>query len=252
MKASLLVGYLYFAGAMLGQHAFTPADVENGARLYRGNCVNCHGLDGDFIPGVNFSQRKFLRAVSDDDVAHVIINGIPGAGMPSHTFTMQQAELVVAYIRSLADTAGHYSAGSGDATRGKALVEGKGQCLTCHRISGNGSRFGPDLSDIGVIRRAGEIDQSLLDPNADIAPTNRYFRVTTKRGATFTGRLLNEDTFTLQFMDAQERLLSFQRSDLREYSYIAKSSMPSYKDKLNSQEVADVVSYLVSLKGLDK
>jgi len=25
--------------------------------------------------------------------------------------------------------------------------------------------------------------------------------------------------------------------------------MPSYKDKLNAQELADVVSYLVSLKG---
>jgi mono/diheme cytochrome c family protein len=28
--------------------------------------------------------------------------------------------------------------------------------------------------------------------------------------------------------------------------------MPSYKDKLTSPELADVVSYLASLKGIDK
>lgn len=252
MRAYLLLGFLCFTCALAAQHAYTPADVENGSRLYSGNCVNCHGPDGDFIPGVDFSHGKFLRAVSDDDIARVIINGVPGAGMPAHNFSQQQAELVVAYLRSLAATAGHYSSGSGDAARGKALVEGKGQCLMCHRIDGHGSRFGPDLSDVGAIRRAGDLEQSLVDPNAEIAPDNRYFHVVPKSGATFTGRLLNEDTFTLQFMDPQERLRSFQKSDLREYSFIPKSSMPSYKSKLSSQELADVVTYLISLKGVDK
>src|SRR5690349_9717090 len=172
-----VLGLFLLAGVLSAQHSYTPADVENGARLYRGNCVNCHGPDGNFIPGVDFSNGKFLRAVSDDDIAHVIINGVPGAGMPAHNFSQAQAELVVAYLRSLAATAGHYSSGSGDAARGKALVEGKGQCLMCHRIDGHGSRFGPDLSDVGAIRRAGDLEQSLVDPNAEIAPDNRYFHV---------------------------------------------------------------------------
>jgi len=32
---------------------------------------------------------------------------------------------------------------------------------------------------------------------------------------------------------------------------ITNSGMPSYKDKLNTQELADVVSYMASLKGTE-
>ncbi len=251
MRVAFFLTALCLAGSLQAQHSFTPADVENGARLYRGNCVNCHGPDGDFIPGVDFSHGKFLRAASDEDIAHVIINGIAGAGMPAHNFSEQQADLLVAYIRSLATSAGHYSGPAGDKARGKAVVEGKGQCLTCHRIKGNGSRVGPDLSDIGSYRRAGEVEESLIDPDASIAPENRYFRVARKNGSVFTGKLLNQDTFTMQFIDSKEQLVSLQKSDIREYSFISKSPMPSYKDKLSAQELADVVSYLISLKGLE-
>lgn len=241
--------FLFLTGILTAQHSYTPADIENGARLYRGNCINCHGPDGDFIPGVDFSNGKFIRAVSDDDIAHVIINGVPGAGMPAHNFSQPQAELVVAYLRSLATTASHYSGPAGDQARGRALVEGKGQCLGCHRVNGNGSRVGPDLSDIGSYRRAGELEQSLLDPDASIAPENRYFRVVMKNGTTFTGRLLNRDPFTMQLIDSKEHLVSVQNSDIRESTFLSKSPMPSYKGKLSPQELADVVSYLISLKG---
>jgi hypothetical protein len=39
------------------------------------------------------------------------------------------------------------------------------------------------------------------------------------------------------------------KSDLKEYGFLKSSPMPSYKDKLTAQELADLVSYLVSLKG---
>jgi mono/diheme cytochrome c family protein len=53
-------------------------------------------------------------------------------------------------------------------------------------------------------------------------------------------------------IDAQDRLRSFPIADLRQHSVVTTSSMPSYKDKLSSQELADVVAYLVSLKGARK
>jgi hypothetical protein len=64
----------------------------------------------------------------------------------------------------------------------------------------------------------------------------------------FTGRLLNQDTFTVQILDSTEHLRSFSRTDLREFTILNNSPMPSYKDKLSSQELADIVSYLASLK----
>ncbi len=154
---------------------------------------------------------------------------------------------------------------AGDVARGKAIFEGKGACLTCHRVNGNGSRMGPDLSDMGVLRRGGgpgpqmetaaagnaaALERAILDPDADVAPANRFVRVVTKDGTTIIGRLLNHDNFSVQLIDAQGKLRAYQRSDLREATVITKSQMPSYKDKLNAQEVADLVSYLLSLKGL--
>ena len=153
----------------------------------------------------------------------------------------------------------------GDAARGKEIFEGKGGCLSCHRVNGDGSRMGPDLSDMGVPRRSGgpgpqmetaaagnpeALARAILDPDADVAPANRFVRVVTKDGTTVTGRLLNHDNFSVQLIDAQGKLRAYQRSDLRESTVITKSQMPSYKDKLNAQEVADLVGYLMSLKGL--
>lgn len=140
----------------------------------------------------------------------------------------------------------HAQAG-GDAANGKLIFEGKGNCASCHRIQGNGSHFGPDLSTAGA-RSPEQLQTSILDPDAEIAPANRMYRVVAKNGATTVGRLLNEDTFSVQMIDKTERLLSFQKADLREYAFETKSPMPSFKDKLTAQEIADVVAYLSTLK----
>jgi len=235
------------------QHSYTPADIEEGGRLYKANCVVCHGPDGDGVPNVDLGRARFRRAATEEGVAQIIIQGIPGTGMPPNAFLNEfQAGAIVRYLRDAASGSGRESAFSGNPAQGRALVEGKGGCLGCHRIRGNGSRLGPELTDIGAQRRSIEIERSILDPDAEIAPQNRFVRVVTKNGATITGRLLNLDTYTIQLLSADERLLSFTKSDLREYALVKKSPMPSYRGKLTAQELADVVAYLASLKGIDK
>ena len=106
----------------------------------------------------------------------------------------------------------------------------------------------PDLSDIGAIRSADALQQALLDPTGSILPSN-WIRVVTRDGKVITGRRLNEDTHTVQLVDDSERLVGLIKADLREYSVNRESAMPSYKDKLTSQEVADIVAYVLMLKG---
>ena len=77
-------------------------------------------------------------------------------------------------------------------------------------------------------------------------------RVVPKTGSAITGRLLNHDNFTVQLIDPEGKLRSFVKADLREWTVNTKSAMPSYKGKLSDQEVADVVSYLATLKGVAK
>ncbi len=251
MRLSLL--FLLGAVALFAQHSYSAADVEDGGRLYRMYCTACHGPDGDALPKADLSQGKFRRtatpAGTEDELVKIMEKGIPGTAMgPLESINDFQAATIVAYLRSFAANPSRRSALAGDAARGKELFENKGGCLACHRVKSDGSRIGPNLSQIGANRRTVEIERALVDPNADAAPQNRSVRVVTKDGSTVTGRLLNIDTFSIQLLDSNENLRSFLRSDLRESTVLRKSSMPSYKDKLSPQELADVVSYLSSLK----
>jgi small nuclear ribonucleoprotein (snRNP)-like protein len=92
-----------------------------------------------------------------------------------------------------------------------------------------------------------QLAQSIQDPNAVVSPTNRYVVLKMKDGKTITGRLLSVDTFAYQILDSTEKLANISKESVREESRT--SPMPSYKDKLSTQELSDVISYLMSLKG---
>ena len=138
----------------------------------------------------------------------------------------------------------------GNETAGAAIVAGAGKCFTCHRIQTTGSRSGPDLTDIGATRTSDQLRAALLDPDAEILPENRTYRVVTRDGVTTVGRLLNHDTFQVLMRDTKDQLRSFQKADLREHGFVEGSSMPSYRGTLSPQELADVIAYLSTLKGV--
>jgi putative heme-binding domain-containing protein len=239
------------AAALLAQQrVYLPAEIENGGRVYQANCAGCHGPEGDGVAGIDFGTGRLRRASSDDDLVRIIMGGIPGTAMPPSNFSDGQAGTIAAYLRSMsAGTISKGASASGDAGRGRAVFEGKGQCLSCHAVGGSGSRVGPNLTDIGAVRRAAELERSILEPDAEIRAENRPVRAVTRRGTTITGKLLNQDSFSLQVLDAAEGLVSLAKTDLREYALLKNSPMPSYRDKLSSQELADVVGYLASLTG---
>jgi putative heme-binding domain-containing protein len=169
--------------------------------------------------------------------------------MPAFKFDASELAMMVAFVRSMRDFDAR-AVTVGEPGRGQQLFDGRAQCASCHRVNGKGPRVAPDLSDIGAIRGADALQRSLVDPNGSILPVNRSVRAVTGDGKLVTGRRLNEDTYTVQLIDDQEHLVSLTKSALRDYAVIMTSSMPSYKDKLGSQELADVVAYLLSLKGL--
>jgi putative heme-binding domain-containing protein len=138
---------------------------------------------------------------------------------------------------------------AGDAGRGRAIVESKGACLSCHRVGVQGSRVAPDLSDVGATRSAGSLLRSLTEPTTQMMPINRPVRCLTKDGTVINGRRLNEDTYTVQLIDEHEKLVSLNKSDLKEYTIVMTSSMPSFRDRLNQDEIADTIAYLLTLKG---
>jgi putative heme-binding domain-containing protein len=234
--------------ALGAQELPASADAQDGQRAYLGACTNCHGPDGNSVPGVDLAHGQFRRASTDDELVEIIRRGIPGTAMPPGNYSAVQAGRIVAYLRWLA-ASGQTATSTGDPTRGRALFEGKGQCLTCHQVRGSGSQLGPDLTDIGRMRRAAELERALVNPEKEVQPQNRMVKVVTRDGTAMTGRLLHHDTFTVLLMDASEQLRAFPKADLREVAILKTSSKTSYRGRLTPQEIADVVGYLVSLKG---
>src|SRR5688500_11541588 len=153
------------ASVVYAQHE-TAADLLDGERAYQNNCANCHGPNGDLIPGIDLGRARFRRPMSDDELVSVIRNGIPNTPMPATNMTAEQAAKIVAYLRSLAATK---SAGviAGDASRGKVVFDGKGKCTSCHSVGGAGGRIAPDLSNVGAVRRTADLERALLDPQSD-------------------------------------------------------------------------------------
>jgi putative heme-binding domain-containing protein len=241
------VASLGAARAASAQHA-TAYDVQDGARTFASTCANCHGPDGNLIPGIDLGHGQFRRTLTDRELENIIENGIPNTAMPpSPLLGEEQVQRLVSYLRSNAEQKPPAGKG-GDAARGKALFEGKGECTDCHRVGTLGSRTGPDLTRIGRQRRAAELERSLLDPKAEVQANNRLYRVVTADGKELKGRLLNHDTYTVQLIDWDEQLHSLKKADLREYGFDA-TPMPSFKKKLSAQQIADLVAYLTSLRG---
>jgi cytochrome c oxidase cbb3-type subunit III len=227
---------------------YTQADIDAGSRIYATQCGQCHGANGDQVSGIDLRRGQFRRASSDEDLARVIANGVAGTGMPPFALQAPEMNGVIAFIRAGFDLAAR-PVKIGNAARGQAVFEGKGACLTCHRVNGNGPRLAPDLSDVGVARRADAIHGSIVDPSSRMMPINRPVRIVMKDGTTIAGRRLNEDTYTVQVIDEKEQLRSIAKSDTRSYVVETKSTMPSYATRLTADEISDLVAYLLTLKG---
>jgi len=218
-------------------------------QIFLSNCAGCHGPDGDLIPNINLASGKFRHAQGDNDLRRIVQKGIPGTPMPPGNYTDEQAGVIVAYLRSLSGTSAKRMDLPAEGTRGKAIVEGKGECLSCHRIGAKGSVTGPDLTGIGAARRSSDLEKALTDPDAEIRPDNLTVRAVDKNGTQLSGRLMNMDTYTIQILEySTARLRTLRKETLREYEVMKSSPMPNYRQKLNAQEIADIVAYLVSLK----
>jgi len=135
-----------------------------------------------------------------------------------------------------------------DPVSGRALVHSS-KCMDCHRIGDEGSRLGPDLSDIGSRRSLALLQRAIVAPDDEVLPEHRFVRVVTSDGASVQGKLLNQDAFSIQLMTPDERLKSYLKSRLREFSIVQKGLMPSFEGTLSASQIADIAAFLGTLKG---
>ena len=75
-------------------------------------------------------------------------------------------------------------------------------------------------------------------------------RVVTASGQEVDGLRLNEDGFTIQLRDLENRLHSFRKSEIKIMEKgFARSFMPSFAGVFKPGEIEDLVAFLANLKG---
>ncbi len=235
-------------GSIAGLPFSTPKDVQEGQKSFRSQCASCHGLDasGGSV-GPSLVSGTFKHGGSDADLFNTITKGVPGTAMTAFALQGREVWQLIAFLRS---TEIAHSAGKapGDAAKG-AQVYRANNCARCHTDgSGTGGFTGPDLSEIGSHRTLAEIQQSIVDPNAEVAP--EYWPVTavTKTGETIQGIRMNEDMDSIQIRESGGHLRTLMKAELRSWEISRQSPMPSFKDKLPSGDLENLVAYLASLR----
>ena len=84
-----------------------PELTAGGKKLFRRNCVECHGESGQGLKKAADLQLPVVQEQSDGTLYWKITNGNPDHGMPSFSIPEQQRWQVVLYLRTLSrkDTA---------------------------------------------------------------------------------------------------------------------------------------------------
>jgi putative heme-binding domain-containing protein len=238
------------AAARPGQYqtaALTADDLAHGKRLYVGQCAICHGIEGVGGRGPALNQPTLRRAKDNFALYAVIKNGVPGTEMPE-AWHMAEREVwrVAGYVRSLSRVEAVKLAG--DAHRGRELYRAKG-CAGCHIVRGEGGASGPELTEIGARRSAAYLREALVDPAASLPEGFLVVSVTTRAGRNLRGVRINEDSFTIQLRDDENRFHSFRKNEFKSLKKeFGVSTMPSYKT-LAAAELDDLIAYLASLGG---
>ncbi|MFN3326340.1 MAG: c-type cytochrome [Bryobacteraceae bacterium] len=253
MRSPIVVAAILMLPGLFGQEApfesdkASPEDVAAGARIYRSHCAECHGLKGEGGRGPNLTSGEFRHGQSDAALYRTVSRGVPGTEMPGIYLQGHQVWQIVAFVRALSAQPVHTDI-KGDAEAGRKLFFGKGGCNGCHMVNGSGGRSGPELSEIGGRRTVEHLRISLVKPDAEVPPAFWHYKVTTREGRSLEGRRLNEDTYSLQLLDASGNLHSLLKNDLKEVSVSRKSTMPAYGSTLSASEIDDLVAYLSTLK----
>ncbi len=237
------------ARATPNPRAGDPEALVEGAAMFRTFCAGCHGVDArGGTRGPDLTSGSWVHGGSDAAIFTTISRGVTGTDMPPAVLDDQEIWGLVAYVRSLSPSSVPPVAGNRAA--GEGLFFGDAACSRCHMIGGRGGRLGPELSRIGAARTAAALTEAIRTPGAHLARGYETVRVVTRNGSTITGVVRNEDTFSIQLMDASEAYHLFLKEDLTEVTRPKNSLMPDYPEaKLDGTKLRDMVAFLTSLRG---
>jgi putative heme-binding domain-containing protein len=132
--------------------------------------------------------------------------------------------------------------GKGDAAAGKGVFQQV--CAVCHRLFGEGTIIGPDLT--GADRKNTEVMLvSILNPSADIRPEYVSHDLTTKDDQSLAGLIVESSPAAVTVLDRNNQRHLIARDQIKTLNPSAVSLMPEgLLEALTPQQVMDLFAYL--------
>jgi putative membrane-bound dehydrogenase-like protein len=141
----------------------------------------------------------------------------------------------------------------GNAAQGQVVFANAGTCANCHVVNGTGKEVGPDLSEIGKKLSREALYESILFPSASISHNYETYVLATKNGTTMSGVLVSQTPEEVTLKGADALVRTFKKKDIEVLEKSSTSLMPADLHKaLTTQDLADLVEYLLTLKEAKK
>jgi quinoprotein glucose dehydrogenase len=235
------------------------AKVQHLASILKTGAVEDQQAAFDALGAMKSAEAQGLLASYLDDliagkIAPALQIDLVGAAQASGSAPLQAKLDGYAIARgagSLATALREALARGGNVQRGQQVMfeSPAAGCPRCHTIYGQGSDVGPDLSKIGATLSREQLVQSLLEPNARIAPGFGTVGVTLRSGQRIDGTLREETDTHLVLVTgttppAEQRI---PKADVAERTNPV-SAMPPMGLILKPRELRDLVEFLSVLK----
>ncbi|GAA5521155.1 c-type cytochrome [Aliifodinibius salicampi] len=136
---------------------------------------------------------------------------------------------------------------TGDIDNGKQVFERS--CQICHVVNGQGTEFGPGLSEIGDKLPKEGLYEAIIEPNAGISFGYEGYILTMNDGSKAAGIIQSETESEVELLSAGGFATTYQVSEIASREQMDRSLMPAgLESGMSQQELVDLVEYLSSLK----
>jgi putative heme-binding domain-containing protein len=186
----------------------------------------------DFEKYDEMSGGKLLTA-SGNDIANT---GVQPEG-PGRRWTVEEAEPLVANLVGR------------DLVRGKAMYAAT-LCQSCHTMQGEGGAIGPDLTQLGTRFSPKDILVAMINPSETISDQYHATVLELKAGGSIVGKINDEDD--QNYYVSQNPFAPNDIKTIAKSSVVLKKNadvsimMPGLINRLNEEELKDLMAYLIS------
>jgi putative heme-binding domain-containing protein len=123
-------------------------------------------------------------------------------------------------------------------------------CIVCHRVDDTGGTVGPRLMGLGARFTLRDIVEALIEPDRAVSDQYRMVQIVKTDGTVVPGRVSFRESGTYHLMPDMlypGRIVTVAAGEILRVQPIATSPMPArLLDRLNRDEVLDLIAYLVA------